>query len=193
MSPARRDSNPNLLVRCRMDQSAGRPADYLRHLRPRVEIISGNPHTTLNTPPLPDRSAIVRGQPRCPPRQPTPCDHDSPCRSVRPVRQRPRLYFGSGAHREHTTVHYGHGNGSDPTRNARSEPWSIVRRQGLEPRTRGLRVRCYLCYLVPLVLASPNTGRFVPLDGGTTCHLIPSVLPGLWRPSTHRAPTDRHG
>jgi len=40
-----------------------------------------------------------------------------------------------------------------------------VRRQGLEPRTRGLRVRSFLCYLVPLVLASPNHGHFVPVDG----------------------------
>src|SRR6266542_3281166 len=66
-----------------------------------------------------------------------------------------------------------------------------VRRQGLEPRTRGLRVRSFLCCLVPFVLASPKHRCFVPVDGATVCRLVPLVLPGLWRPSTHGAPTGR--
>src|SRR6266498_4487477 len=66
-----------------------------------------------------------------------------------------------------------------------------VRRQGLEPRTRGLRVRSLLCYLVPLVLSSPKHMYFVPVDGATACRLVPLVLCGLWRPSTHGAPRGR--
>jgi hypothetical protein len=38
---------------------------------------------------------------------------------------------------------------------------------------RGSRVRSFLCYLVPLVLARPKHGYFVPVDGATACRLIP--------------------
>ncbi len=54
-----------------------------------------------------------------------------------------------------------------------------------------MRVRSVLCYLVPPVFACPNHAHFVPVDGATTCRLAPSVPPGLWRPSTHGAPTGR--
>ena len=52
---------------------------------------------------------------------PRPIRH-TPSRGVRPVRRAPNLSDGSGAHHEHTTLHYGHEKGSEPEEASRSEP-----------------------------------------------------------------------
>jgi hypothetical protein len=69
----------------------------------------------------------------------------------------------------------------------RSPCSGLVRRQGLEPRTRGLRVRLYFCPSVCMVTASPFDGRIVRTGGDSPCCLVCLVPPRSRRPSTHGA------